>query len=286
MCGISFVVASPLYERAATNVTSPDPFHPLAHDLDLRRRLLRLAGRWTVTSGDAEDLVQETYLRTARGALPEAGREAWMVTVLRNLCIDVMRRHDTYQGILARHADSLTSPSASDAPEHLADQAQRVEKALRHLLRLLPPGDAALVLLHDVFELDHAQLGEISGRNASASRQHVRRLLLRLKESTRPANDVSHDDDSNDFLSLCRMAVTRRDPAGLIAAVKIATPMALRGMAAAASMMPSPFSAAVSRQPRTAMAHVEGVLGLAIFSGEQQVAWLPLATVVGEDCEA
>ncbi len=82
------------------NVTSPQASHPLAEDRALRRRLLALARRWLADGSEAEDLVQDTYLRTATGDLPPtaAGHEAWLVTVLRHLCIDVLRRRERYRG--------------------------------------------------------------------------------------------------------------------------------------------------------------------------------------------
>lgn len=268
-------------------MTSPPVFHPFAYDQDLRRRLLRLAGRWTMTGGDAEDLVQETYLRTSMGALPiTGGHEAWMVTVLRNLCIDVSRRQDRYQAILACHGDHVMPRAHDEGPEQLTDQTERVEAALRHMLRSLPPGDAALLLLHDVFELDHAQLGELSGRSEAASRQHVRRLLQRVRRQAEPSNDDPLNEDTGEFFSLCRWAVTRRDPAGLIATLRVSRPMALAGMAAYELPMAQQTRSSAGALTRTQLVHIEGVLGLAIFSGDQQVAWLPLGNVIEEDCAA
>lgn len=212
-------------------MTSPAPFHPFVGDIALRRRLLALATRWTVAGGDAEDLVQETYLRTAQGALPAAGHEAWMVTVLRNLCIDGLRRHERYRAILAKLYVTQGAATDTDTPEHLADEEQRVAMALAHLVRALPPGDVALLLLHEVFELDHARLGELSGRTEAASRQHVRRLLARVRGDRQPWDDAYADEDTGDLLALCQLAVWQRDPAGLIATLRVSSPVALMDLA-------------------------------------------------------
>ncbi|QWT22400.1 RNA polymerase sigma factor [Bacillus sp. NP157] len=216
-------------------MTSPSPFHPLASDPTLRRRLVKLAQRWLHAGNDAEDLVQETYLRTADAGAPEHhGHEAWMVTVLRNLCIDVMRRRTRYDAILADHAEAFV-PGATDAgPEAWLDGTQDVERALRVLVGALPAGDVATVLLHEVFGFDHAQLGVIAGRNEAASRQHLRRLLLRVRAAgdSRDADRTGEcldreGNDATDLVALCRLAVTRRDPAGLIATLRVSRPMAL-----------------------------------------------------------
>ncbi|KAF1006854.1 MAG: putative RNA polymerase sigma factor SigI [Luteibacter sp.] len=213
-------------------MTSPAPFHSHLDDKALRLRLLALARRWSAADHDAEDLVQETYLRTAHGALSDTENpEAWMVTVLRNLCIDGLRRHDRYRSILANLVAGSTGGTEADTPEHRLDTDQQVTMALLRLVRSLSPGDVALLLLHEVFELDHARLGELSGRSEVASRQHVRRLLARVRGDRQTWDDAYADEDTGDLLALCQLAVCQRDPAGLIATVRISSPMALMSLA-------------------------------------------------------
>ncbi|MGN4118616.1 RNA polymerase sigma factor, partial [Burkholderia gladioli] len=217
------------------NVTSPHASHPLAEDRALRRRLLALARRWLADGSEAEDLVQDTYLRTATGDLPPtaAGHEAWLVTVLRHLCIDVLRRRERYRGILAREAETGSPGLDAAHPEQLVEQARRLEAALRRLAHVLPAVDGAVVLLHEVFGFDHAELGPLTGRSEAASRQHLRRLLGRLRERpVAPGESVPQDDERADWLALCRLAVGQRDPAGLVAALRAARPQSLAAGAA------------------------------------------------------
>ena len=212
----------------ATYVTSA--FRPFADDTALRNRLLALARRWTF-DGDAEDLVQETYLRTALGTPPPMGHhEAWMVTVLRHLCIDGLRRHDRYRAILTGLDSSSDTESDLDTPERRADEKQRVTAALIRLIRSLAPGDVALLLLHEVFELEHARLGELSGRSEVASRQHVRRLLARVRGDRQTWDDAYRDEETGDLLALCQLAMEQRDPTALIATLRISSPMALMAL--------------------------------------------------------
>lgn len=210
-------------------------FRPFADDTALRNRLLALARRWTF-DGDAEDLVQETYLRTALGTPPPAGHhEAWMVTVLRHLCIDGLRRHDRYRSILA--GLEIASAAESDTPERRVDEEQRVTAALIRLIRSLAPGDVALLLLHEVFELEHARLGELSGRSEAASRQHVRRLLARVRGERQSWDDAYRDEDTGDLLALCQLAMEQRDPTALIATLRISSPMALMALSNPATVI-------------------------------------------------
>ncbi|WP_244123356.1 RNA polymerase sigma factor [Burkholderia gladioli] len=264
------------------NVTSPHASHPLAEDRALRRRLLALARRWLADGSEAEDLVQDTYLRTATGDLPPtaAGHEAWLATVLRHLCIDVLRRRERYRGILAREAETGSPGLDAAHPEQLVEQARRLEAALQHLAHVLPAVDGAVVLLHEVFGFDHAELGPLTGRSEAASRQHLRRLLGRLRERpVAPGESVPQDDERADWLALCRLAVGQRDPAGLVAALRAARPQSLAaGAACVASRAVLPGAV----QAGSSLLQIHGQLGLAFHVNGIQVAWLPLTSAVEE----
>ncbi|WP_233161704.1 MULTISPECIES: RNA polymerase sigma factor [unclassified Achromobacter] len=252
--------------------------HPLSHDDALRRRLIALARRWLAQGAEAEDLVQDTYLRTAATALPasDSGREAWLVTVLHHLCIDFLRRQGRYHAILSNGAaeaagaigfagapeaggaiannglgGAVATAQDEDDPQRLAAQAQRVEAALAHLSHTLAPADAAAVLLYEIFEFSHAELGALAGRSEDASRQHLHRLLRRLRSSPaqgrRPKTDGRDgrdgqdrrdamnekdgqpvrddtDEDAGYLFTLCRHALAQRDPGGLVALLRASNP--------------------------------------------------------------
>jgi RNA polymerase sigma-70 factor (ECF subfamily) len=223
-------------------VTYPDPVHPLADDAALRKRLTALARRWLAHGDEAQDLVQDAYLRTAAAALPPtaAGREAWLVTVLHHLCIDFLRRQGRYQDILAQVVEETPQGLDEDRPQRLLDQAQRVQAALAHLSRTLAPEDAATVLLYEIFEFSHAELGSLSGRSEEASRQHLHRLLKRLRSTPPPASpgpdDGEQDDDAAYLYALCRHALAQRDPGGLIAVLRACRPQTMAALTQAAML--------------------------------------------------
>lgn len=265
-------------------MTSPahsSSHHPLSDDAALRSRLVALARRWLDQTEEAEDLVQDTWLRTANdGALLDAtnSREAWLITVLRHLCIDAWRRRHRYQVVLSEFSknDAAASGVAGvETPEQLAEQAQRVEQALRHLTRTLPPGDVAMVLLYEVFDFNHAELGELSGRNEVASRQHLRRVLQRLR---RADLDDDFTDDVSDLFALCQLAVAQRDSAGLIAVLRTSRPQAM-----ALSLQASPLNSNdAERQPTARLFQIGNLLALLTQTPCGLMALVPLGEALTE----
>lgn len=251
---------------------TPIPSHPLATDTALRRRLTALARRWMGQGDDAEDMVQEAYLRTALGGLPgsEAGQQAWLTTVVHHLCIDAVRRRARYEAVLTRSADHTQEVVS---PERLTEQDQQVLKALLRLVQRLAPEDVVAVLLYEVFELGHAELGEISGRSEAASRQHMHRVLRRLKFGAGGTEDrLNADNDA--VLALCRLAMTQRDPGGLIALLQAARPMAFA--ASVACQLETPGDGAGEGATTTRLMLVQGRLALAVSLGGVLLCVLPL----------
>lgn len=255
---------------------TPTPPHPLATDTALRRRLTALARRWMGQGNEAEDMVQEAYLRTALGGLPdsEAGQQAWLTTVVHHLCIDAVRRQVRYQAVLAEVASDTQD---LDSPERLTGQDQQVRKALLQLVQRLAPEDVAAVLLYEVFELGHAELGELSGRSEAASRQHMHRLLRRLKFEDGVTDPYSKDRlaaDNDAVLALCRLAMVQRDAGGLRALLQAARPMAL---AAAGDCHPeASVGESGAGGTSTGLMLVQGRLALAVCLGGVLLCVLPL----------
>jgi len=256
-------------------VTSPTDSHPLADDAALRRRLVALARQW-LTHAEAEDAVQDTYLRTAGGAMPAAAasREAWLVTVLRHLCIDAWRRRGRYASVLEQAAQDRERDLDDKLPERLAGQAQRVGQALRQLVGALPPGDVAAVLLYEVFGFSHAELGALTGRSEAASRQLLHRLLQRLRRAG-PAQ-AADDEDQACLLMLCRRALAQRDPAILVAVLRAARPQAML----ASGPVPHGGPGNAAGLARTQLVQFGNQLALLVVTDDGAIAWLPLGEAV------
>ncbi|MCW0395597.1 hypothetical protein NB696_001641 [Xanthomonas sacchari] len=281
------MVGVPPNERRGRDVTSPTDTPTPADGEALRRQLLALAHRWLGQGQDAEDLVQETYLRAAQGPLPANGGDAWMTTVLRHLCIDRLRRRGRYRVLLERiaqeHALSVTDDP--DGPERHALHSAAVAHALAALVRTLPAGDVAMLLLAEAFDFSHADLAALSARSESASRQYLRRLLQRartaIEDATAPTRAHPHDDDAC-LLALCRHALRHGDPAGLVATLRAARPQTLLASAWSASAHAAPSAAPVYAQPL----QQHGQLGLLIRNGDGVLTWLPLCELAEPPCLA
>src|SRR5947209_46003 len=141
-----------------------------------RTYLFSIAYRMLGSAMDAEDMVQETYLRY-QAASPGAitSLQAYLTTILTRLCIDQLhlarRQREQYLG------PWLPEPiSTADAPE-LANVEERVDKeesislAFRVLLEHLQPPERAVFLLHEVFDYEYPEIAAFLGKSEAACRQ-------------------------------------------------------------------------------------------------------------------
>jgi RNA polymerase sigma factor (sigma-70 family) len=178
-----------------------------------RPRLTALARSWLGSHADAEDLVQDAWLR-ALGRLPDSPGEdaAWLVTVVRHLCSDRLRRRRLEQ----RHAvDDPSGETHAPSAEHLAERSMDASATLRRLVQRLQPQDVAAVLLHAAFDFEHADIARLSRRTEAASRQRLHRALRRLREPVPDEREVR--DHAEMLLSLCWRALQTHDASALTA---------------------------------------------------------------------
>ncbi|PKO67319.1 MAG: RNA polymerase subunit sigma-24 [Betaproteobacteria bacterium HGW-Betaproteobacteria-16] len=186
------------------------------------RQLVRAATR-LLGPADAEDAVQDAYVRALEAkALQLTTAQAWLLTVVRNLAIDRLRRRQWMQQWLADvHAsEPLTAfPSA----EMQAALAEETIHALRLLAAHLSPADGAAVLLHEVFEASHTEIAQASGKAEAASRQQLRRALLRLRQARdacRPNPNQELDPGEETTFRLYLQSLHLRDPQALWAMLR------------------------------------------------------------------
>lgn len=154
-----------------------------------RRRLLGLAYRMLGSMAEAEDAVQEAYLRWH-----DADREkvaeprAFLITTTTRICLDVLKsarvRREKYVGPWL--PDPVTDTAAL-APDAQTEMAEDLSVALLLALERLSPLERAAFLLHDVFDYSFTQVADTLGRNETACRQLASRARTRVRE-TRPAS--------------------------------------------------------------------------------------------------
>jgi RNA polymerase sigma-70 factor (ECF subfamily) len=161
----------------------------------LRRRLFAIAYRMTGTMGDAEDIVQEAYLRWHRADTNDVRTpEAWLVSVVTRLSIDRLRKasveRQAYTGPWLPEP-FLGAPARS--PEEQLELASDLSIAFIALLERLAPVERAAFLLHDVFDCDYPEIARILHKSEAACRQVVHRARERVRRD-RPRFRASEED--------------------------------------------------------------------------------------------
>jgi RNA polymerase sigma-70 factor, ECF subfamily len=167
---------------------SPQPDISTEGALRHRPRLLGLAYRMLGDMDEAEDVVQEAYLRwhrTDRQAVQSS--EAWLVTVVTRLAVDRLRRLATertsYPGPWLPEpiaTDGPLAPSEPPPPDRRAELASDLSVALLVLLERLAPEERAAFLLREVFGTDYAEIARTLDRSPDAVRQMVHRARTRV----------------------------------------------------------------------------------------------------------
>ena len=188
-----------------------------------RRRLLGLAYRMLGSMAEAEDAVQEAYLRwhdVDRGSITEP--RAFLITTTTRICLDVLKsarvRREEYVGPWL--PDPVTDSSAL-APDSQTEMAEDLSVALLLALERLSPLERAAFLLHDVFDYSFTQVADTLGRNEAACRQLASRARTRVREArpagTTPARVPSGavDEKHSELLSAFIAASRSGDVAGL-----------------------------------------------------------------------
>lgn len=143
-----------------------------------RPRLLRLAYRMLGSLAEAEDVVQEAWLRWQRADRSGLDQPAaWLTRVVSRLCLDVMKsarmRHESYAG------HWLPEPLIESGDDEL--RADDLTLTLMLALERLSPLERAAFLLHDVFEVPLSEIADTLGREKAA----VRQLASRARRNVR-----------------------------------------------------------------------------------------------------
>lgn len=148
-----------------------------------RGRLASLAYRLLGSAADAEDAVQDAFLRW-QAADREQVRvpEAWLTKVVTNLCLDRLRsaqtRHERAAG--AWLPEPLLDGDPMLGPAETFEQRESVSLAVLTLLERLSPVERAVYVLREAFSYSHAEIAGILDISESASQQHVHRARTRV----------------------------------------------------------------------------------------------------------
>jgi RNA polymerase sigma-70 factor, ECF subfamily len=157
-----------------------------------RRYLFAVAYRLLGSVSEAEDAVQETYLRLHRAAPAElANPRGWLATVVSRVCLDMLgsarARRESYVGTW------LPEPLVGYDDTDLGDQValrESVRTAVLVVMERLTPAERVALVLHDVFGMDFDRLAGVVGRTPAACRQLASRARRRVRVQAPPRRTV------------------------------------------------------------------------------------------------
>jgi RNA polymerase sigma-70 factor, ECF subfamily len=186
-----------------------------------RRRLTGMAYRVTGSLADAEDVVQEAWLRFS-GAGPAAVDRpaAWLTTVVARIALDHLkaarREREVYVG------PWLPEPIASDplavsrpGPEEMAELASSLTLGFLHVLERLTPVERVVFVLADVFDVPFKEIADTVGKSPEACRQLASRARRRVHDA-RPRRYSPPDDEAARIVGEMLAATTAGDVEGLV----------------------------------------------------------------------
>lgn len=187
--------------------------------VDLRPLLFSIAYRMLGSVSEAEDLVQETFVRYQRAIAEEMAIQsprAYLSAIVTRLALDHLKsarvQRETYVGEWL--PEPLMTDDGAGDPAALAEQIDTLSMSFLLLLERLTPVERAAFLLHDVFGYDFAEIGGIVGRTPATCRQHAVRAR-RFITDNRPRFDGS-EAERDVLLRGFLAAADRGDVRGLI----------------------------------------------------------------------
>jgi RNA polymerase sigma factor (sigma-70 family) len=257
-----------------------------------RPRLRAVAHRMLGSHTEADDAVQETWLRLDRSdASSVENLTGWLVTIVARVCLDRLRaRRSRPEDLIGDDVAEEVIGSADEVdPEHQALLAESVGSALLVVLDVLAPAERVAFVLHDIFAVPFDEIAPIVERSPDAARQLASRARRRLQGTTYiPDLDLTlRGEVVEAFLAASRAGdfdalLTMLDPDVRVradaSARKWGDPERAQGAAAVASW----FSTGAERLH---LALVDGAAGLVWVPRERPRGLLDLAIVDGKIVE-
>ncbi|MBP2301471.1 RNA polymerase sigma factor SigJ [Azospirillum picis] len=199
-----------------TRTADPDAGDALAAFAGERPRLRALAYRLLGSVADAEDTLQDAWLRwsaVASGSV--ASPPAFLTTLVTRLALDRMRSaraaRERYYGLWLPEPDVTGWPG--DAGEGDAEAGETVPMAMLLLLERLGPEQRAVFVLREAMDLDYAEIASVLGKSADACRQVMRRARARLSEPAAAQADLQAGRRIADAFAAASL---RRDYAAIV----------------------------------------------------------------------
>jgi RNA polymerase sigma factor (sigma-70 family) len=269
-----------------------DEHDGLAAQFEQNRTHLRaVAYRMLGSVSEAEDAVQESWLRLSRSDTSEVGNlGGWLTTVVARVCLDMLRSRKSRreEPLDVFVPDPIVSRDDGVDPESEALRADSVGLALLVVLETLTPAERLAFVLHDMFGVSFDEVAAIVRRSPAATRQLASRARRRVQGAPAPDTDLNRQRKVVDaFLAAARGG----DFEALLAVLD--PDVVLRADAGAAAIGSGPAVSKVVRgaravveqaltftklAPRTQRAIVNGAAGVVTVVGGQVIAVMGVTT--------
>jgi len=210
------------HQRTGENasMTANETANERANEFEAHRgKLFGIAYRMLGTVGDAEDAVQDAYLRYASAdKLDLRSPEAFLVTVVTRLCLDRIKSAQNQREVYV--GEWLPEPLMTDTPPEARDPAERmtdldsISMAFVLLLQRLSPEERAVFLLHEVFDYGYTEIAAFLAKSEEACRQLFSRAKKHVAEH-RPRIHTTPEEHQA-VLESFMQAVSSGDLAGLM----------------------------------------------------------------------
>ena len=174
-----------------------------------RPRLRAVAYRMLGSTSEADDAIQEAWIRLSRSNAGEIDNlQAWLVSVVGRVALNMLRsRKSRREEPLDAHLpDPIVDRAEGIDPEHEALLADSVGLALLVVLETLSPAERLAYVLHDMFSVPFYEIGAILERSPEAARQLASRARRRIRgaETTPDADAAAHQEVVEAFLAAAR----------------------------------------------------------------------------------
>ena len=156
---------------------------------DHRAHLRSVARRMLGSAAEADDAVQEAWLRLSRTETDDvANMRGWLTTVVSRICLDMLRaRHARREELVDEWVlEPLVPPADERGPEGEAILSDSVGLAMLVVLETLSPGERLAFVLHDMFGMPFEEIAPVLERSVSATRQLASRARRRVRGAPEP----------------------------------------------------------------------------------------------------
>lgn len=152
-----------------------------------RPRLLAVAHRVLGSRSEAEDAVQEAWLRLSRQDVSAIDNIAgWLTTVVGRICVDMLRSRSSRPEVPIAE---LVVTEDADTPEDAAVLADSVGLAMLVVLGSLRPDERLAFVLHDMFAVPFAEIGQILDKSADAAKMAASRARRKVQDVPAPTGE-------------------------------------------------------------------------------------------------